>query len=177
MKKQFRALQFHYDMLRIEQADLAHLNPESPECQAYLDVDQRFTFLVSAFIIEPFASQLNADITQLFQELDLPDKYVNEVKRANQVTPRRNTRKPQTPVKITKEEIVPLSLNNTFLFSQQSEKRSVSRLTSSQRESGCQTDIKAIGAPTTVSQISSILGKRVQASQQPLESQLIQKFS
>ncbi len=62
VKKQFRALQFHYDMLKIEQADLAHLNPESPECQAYLDVDQRFFFIVSNFIIEPFGSRLNADL-------------------------------------------------------------------------------------------------------------------
>lgn len=66
MKKQFRALQFHYDMLRIEQADLAHLNPESPECQAYVDVDQRMMEIVNDLIINPFGRKLNADIVQLF---------------------------------------------------------------------------------------------------------------
>jgi len=53
-------------MLRIEQADLAHLNPESPECQAYVDVDQRMMEIVNDLIINPFGRKLNADIVQLF---------------------------------------------------------------------------------------------------------------
>jgi hypothetical protein len=49
-------------MLKLEQNDLIHLNPESEEAQAYIDVDKKLYDIIMDFIVEPFGRSLNADI-------------------------------------------------------------------------------------------------------------------
>ena len=76
---------------------------------------EKFTKTLRDFVIEPFAKLMNADIIQIFNELDFNEKLIQEIKQINECTPRRNSRKPQTPIKITKQEIIPLNLNAQFL--------------------------------------------------------------
>lgn len=56
-------------------------------------------------VIDPFGDKLNSEVVQVFTKLDFPDKFIDEVKKTNQMTPRRNARKPATPIKLTKEEL------------------------------------------------------------------------
>ena len=48
---------------------------------------------------------MNAELLEVFNEIDFAGSLIQEIKKLNKRTPRRFSRKPCTPSKISKEEI------------------------------------------------------------------------
>eukprot|EP00347_Sterkiella_histriomuscorum_P009735 403340084 len=181
LKKNLQSLQMYFDMKRVEYGDESLLNPESNEIQDYTDPNVKQMETMRSLIIDPFGGKLSVEIIQILTDLDFSDKIIEEAKKVNQLTPRRNARKPQTPVKITKEGIVPLCLNSQFLSSQtayaQSGKRSDSKC-SSIRNSSVQTYVQGINQLSNDYTNDQILGKRFSSfTQQSEASSVIRKMT
>lgn len=65
----------------------------------------KFNKIIDEFIIKPFGKKLNQDLLELFTKLDFSDKLIKDLKAVIEGDKRKNLRKPQTPVKIQKEQI------------------------------------------------------------------------
>ncbi|CDW85979.1 UNKNOWN [Stylonychia lemnae] len=180
LKKFFQSLQLQYEMMRLEYEDSNMTLKTELQNQDVVQIDptQKFNALIRDFVIEPFGKLLNADIIQIFNELDFPDKIIQELKQINQCTPRRNSRKPQTPVKIIKEEIVPLNLNSSFLSqipSQTSGKKSATKLKI--KDTAIQTKVQGMTNIQDNDNNNNLLSKRVSTSSFQLEQKILNQMN
>jgi len=53
------------------------------------DPEEEFDEILKGCIIYPFAEKMNQELQELFTEVDLPTKYLTEVKKLAKSTPRR----------------------------------------------------------------------------------------
>lgn len=104
----------------------------------YVDPDQLFKQRVQDFIVFPFGKKLNQEILTIFQQLDLPESFLADLKRVNSIEPRKTSRKPCTPSRIEKEQIT-FSQNPVLAYL--SGKRSTSRPSAHKVDSASQTDL------------------------------------
>jgi hypothetical protein len=84
-----------------------HQSEEVPDINAtYEEPDAELDNFVRRQIIEPFASRILEDLLDVFQEVELSDVLISDLKKAGAgPTPAKRQRKPQTPQKIIKEPI------------------------------------------------------------------------
>ena len=112
IKKWLSSIQMFYELLKQEQQDQQDRACRDQEEEFQIvEADEQFAQSVKSLVIEPFGKRLNQDLIELFQDLELPEKFLQDLKLAQQHSPRRSSRKPQTPVKLTKE-VIPLSIGS-----------------------------------------------------------------
>jgi len=77
------------------------------EEDTYIDPTVEFEDILKSMIVEPFGERLNQELLDIFGDIDFSGNIIAEVRKLNKRTPRRFSRKPQTPSKLSKEEVRP----------------------------------------------------------------------